>query len=108
MTKYYDSIPVEVLIEKNKQKAAERRAKLGIDDNAMKKASIMNTKSMKNISDKMNEIYKENKRMSDELNGKTTKADNEDGSNEAKEKAENEPKPGSIASMAKLTDKYKK
>ena len=114
VTKYYDSIPVEVLIEKNKQKAAERRAKLGIDDNAMKKASIMNTKSMKNISEKMNEIYKENKRMSDELNGKTTKSDEkaedgkDDGSYEAMEKTDKESKPGSIASMAKLADKYKK
>lgn len=110
VTKYYDSIPVEVIVERNKQKAAERRAKLGIDDNALKNASVMKSKSMKNISEKMNEIYKENKRMSDELNGKNNSetSTNDDGSNETIEKSASEPKPGSIASKARLADKYKK
>ena len=110
VTKYYNSIPIEVLVEKNKQKAAERRAKLGIDDNAMRNASVMNSKSMKNISEKMNEIYKENKKASDELNGKTSSnTKNESSDNkENTEKTNKESKPGSIASKAKLADKYKK
>ena len=109
VTKYYNSIPVEVLVEKNKQKAAERRAKLGIDDNAIKNASVMKSKSMKSISEKMNEIYKENKKLSDELNNNgNTNNKSANNSSEDKKKTEKESKPGSLASKAKLADKYKK
>lgn len=108
VTKYYDSIPLDQLVEKNKQKAAAKRAKLGIDDAAMKKATSMNTKKMGGFSEKMNKIYEENKRLNDELNGRTPKNDTETNETANEVTETKEPKAGSIASKAKLADKYKK
>jgi YidC/Oxa1 family membrane protein insertase len=80
---YFKRVPVEVLIEKNKEKAKKKRARMGINDEMIKNASNYNTKKISTINSKAN------------INVNTNKVE-----------TNSNPKAGSLAAKANMVKDY--